>query len=207
MSHSFTAQPAPPAPRQVVVALAAFAVLVLPAAIGWCSLLESGVVAILILAAGRALDRRGLRRAFDVELVATIACGLIIGAALDRTGVAATVAQQCLALSGDQPWLVLAAIYAVTLLITEIVTNNAAAAVMVPVAIAAAHHLNLPSLPFALAVAVAASAGFATPIGYATHLMVMGPGGYRFSDYIRLGLPLDVIVGIAAVTYLALAWF
>ena len=202
-----TAQPAPPAPRQVAIGAFAFLALVLPAAFELCSLLESGVLAVLILAGGRALDRRGLRRAFDVELIATIACGLIIGGALDRTGVAAALAHQCLAVSGGEPWLVLAALYAATLIITEIVTNNAAAAVMLPVALAAADRLGLPITPFVLTVAVAASAGFATPIGYATNLMVMGPGGYRFGDYLRLGLPLDLIVGLAAVTYLALAWF
>jgi di/tricarboxylate transporter len=197
--------PPPHRPRRGALAIGAlaFAVLVLPAALGWCSLLESGVAAVLLLAASRILDRRSLRRAVDAELLATIACGLVLGTALERSGVATAAASLCHQAAGGQPWLALAVVYGVTLLITEIVTNNAAAAVMIPVALGIADHLGLPSAPFAIAVAVAASCGFATPIGYATNLMVMGPGGYRFSDYLRLGLPLDAGVGVAVVAVLA----
>jgi di/tricarboxylate transporter len=77
---------------------------------------------------------------------------------------------------------------------TEILTNNAAAALAFPIAHAASSGMGLDFLPFGVAIAIAASAGFATPMGYQTHLMVYGAGGYRFSDYARIGVPLDVIV-------------
>jgi di/tricarboxylate transporter len=89
---------------------------------------------------------------------------------------------------------VLAGIYFLTLVFTEILTNNAAAALAFPIAHAAAAGLGLNFMPFAVAIAIAASAGFATPMGYQTHLMVYGAGGYRFSDYVRIGAPLDLIV-------------
>ena len=89
-------------------------------------------------------------------------------------------------------------VYGVTLLLTELITNNAAAALAFPLALATADHLQVSVMPFVVAVMMAASAGFATPIGYQTNLMVYGPGGYRFNDYLRIGIPLDVL--IAAVT-------
>jgi di/tricarboxylate transporter len=95
-------------------------------------------------------------------------------------------------LSGFGPWAVLAGVYLMTLLFTELVTNNAAAALAIPIALATANNLGVSFMPFIIVVAIAASAGFATPLGYQTHLMVYGPGGYRFSDFLRMGVPLDV---------------
>ena len=84
-------------------------------------------------------------------------------------------------------------------MLTEVITNNAAAALMFPIAVATAEQLGVDSRGFAMAVCVAASCGFATPIGYQTHLIVYGPGGYRFGDFVRVGLPLDVLCGVVAV--------
>ena len=78
-------------------------------------------------------------------------------------------------------------------------TNNAAAALMFPLAVATARNLNVNVMPFVIVVMMAASAGFATPIGYQTNLMVYGPGGYRFSDYGKIGVPLDILIGIVTV--------
>jgi di/tricarboxylate transporter len=93
---------------------------------------------------------------------------------------------------------------AVTLALTEVVTNNAAAVLVFPIALAAAQEHGLAVRPMALAVAIAASASFLTPIGYQTNTMVYGPGGYRFTDYARLGLPLTLLVlgGLAAGVFL-----
>jgi di/tricarboxylate transporter len=101
---------------------------------------------------------------------------------------------------------VLVALYLATNLLTEIITNNAAAVLMLPISTATASTLGAPPAAFGLLVAVAASASFLTPIGYQTNLMVMGPGGYRFSDYARVGWPVTLIVmsitvGIIMVMY------
>ena len=92
-----------------------------------------------------------------------------------------------------------------TLIFTELVTNNAAAALAFPIAYPTAQTLGVNFLPFAVVIAIAASAGFATPLGYQTHLMVYGAGGYRFNDYLRIGIPLDVIAMV--VTVILTPWF
>jgi di/tricarboxylate transporter len=92
------------------------------------------------------------------------------------------------------------------LLFTEFLSNAAAAALVFPVALEAARQLGVDARPFAIAITVAASAAFASPIGYQTHLMVYGPGGYRFSDFLRMGIPLDFLVFAIAMVVIPLFW-
>jgi di/tricarboxylate transporter len=133
-------------------------------------------------------------------VLVAIVSALVIGKGVDKSGLAAAWADQVIpAASALGPWAVLAAVYLVTLILTELITNNAAAALAFPLAHAAAQGLDVSFMPFAVTVAIAASAGFATPLGYQTHLMVMGPGGYRFSDFARMGIPLDLLCGIVTV--------
>jgi di/tricarboxylate transporter len=140
------------------------------------------------------LSAEQARRSIDLSVIAAVVAALVIGATLERTGVAGQAARLVVAVAQPfGPWGVLAGIYALTLCFTELVTNNAAAALAFPVAQAAAAQLGVDFMPFVIVIAIAASAGFATPLGYQTHLMVYGPGGYHFSDFVRLGLPLDLI--------------
>jgi di/tricarboxylate transporter len=135
-----------------------------------------------------------------VPILLAIVAALVIGKAMETTGLGTFVAAEMVTrLHYFGPWGVLAGVYVLTLVFTEIVTNNAAAALAFPVAKAAAAGLGVSFLPFALVIAIAASAGFATPLGYQTHLMVYGPGGYRFSDFVRMGVPLDIICMVLAV--------
>src|SRR5262249_2084692 len=99
---------------------------------------------------------------------------------------------------GD-PWITLAIIYTVTVIVTELITNNSAAALMFPLAVATANNLGVNYMPFVVAVVMAASPRLATPIRYQTNLMVYGPGGYRFSDYVKIGVPLDILIGVVTV--------
>ena len=105
-----------------------------------------------------------------------------------------------------QPYILLATIYFITMVLTEISSNVATAIIMVPIAIAVSNQLGLESRPFVFTVAFAASSSFITPIGYQTNLMVYGPGGYKFSDYIRVGLPLSLILFISAVLIIPRFW-
>jgi di/tricarboxylate transporter len=107
---------------------------------------------------------------------------------------------------GDSPLVALGVIYFATVILTETLTNNAAAALMFPIAMATAEQLGVDSRGFALAVAVSASCGFASPLGYQTHLIIYGPGGYRFSDFVRIGLPLDILCGVVALIVIPLVW-
>ena len=101
----------------------------------------------------------------------------------------------------------LAALYCITNIYTTFISNNAAAAMLFPIALATAQHLKLDVMPFAVTVAIAASFAFATPIGYQTNMMVYGPGGYRFTDFIRVGLPLQIVTGTLAVIILYAVYF
>jgi len=140
------------------------------------------------------------RRSIDWSVLIVIGSALGIGAAMERTGAADLVARAVLAAAGNNPWLVLLGIYAVTSLLTEVVTNNAAVALTFPITLPIASALDADLMPFIITIMMAGSASFATPLGYQTNLMVYGPGGYRFGDFTRVGLPLNVIVGLVTVT-------
>ena len=147
------------------------------------------------------------RRSFDPSILVAIIGALTIGEAMNTTGLAASVAAAILQVCAPfGPWAALAGVYLVTLLFTELVTNNAAAALVFPIAKATAVGLGAHLMPFAIVVAIAASCGFATPIGYQTHLMVYGPGGYRFADFLRMGLPLDLLCMVVTVAITPLVY-
>jgi di/tricarboxylate transporter len=110
------------------------------------------------------------------------------------------ISSEIVGFAGGHPWWVLVAVYFVATVLTELVTNNAAAVLVYPIAMASAHSLNASPMPFIIAICIGASAGFATPFGYQTNLMVYGPGGYRFTDYLRVGIPLDMVFMAVTVT-------
>ena len=132
---------------------------------------------------------------------------LAIGAALQSSG-AVTLIVDAVApyLSGLPPFLLVWAIYLLTSILTELVSNNAVAVVVTPIAIALAATLGIDPRPLVVAVMVAASASFATPIGYQTNMMVYGPGGYKFTDFMKLGIPLNVTVGLLASLMIPFIW-
>jgi di/tricarboxylate transporter len=185
------------------IALAIMAVMVVVASLE--SVTGVGVFGVALVAAGAmglagCISADQARKSIDLPVLVAIVAALAIGQAMERTGLASHVASSIVrACEPLGPWAVLAGIYALTLFFTELVTNNAAAALAFPVAHAAAQSLGVDFMPFIVIVAIAASAGFATPLGYQTHLMVYGPGGYRFSDFVRIGLPLDLICMLIAV--------
>jgi di/tricarboxylate transporter len=152
------------------------------------------------MVATRCLSADAARKSIDLPVLAGIVGALVIGQAIQKTGLGAQAAALIVEVSkAFGPWGVLAGVYLLTLAFTELVTNNAAVALAFPIAQAAAAQMGVQLLPFAIVVAVAASAGFATPLGYQTHLMVYGPGGYRFADFVRVGLPLDLLCMLVTV--------
>jgi di/tricarboxylate transporter len=149
----------------------------------------------------RCLSAEQARRSIEWPTLVAIGAALGIGKAIETSGLAAFAAEHLLrAFQPLGPRGVLAGVYLLALVFTEVVTNNAAAALAFPVAHAAALSMDVNFMPFAITIAMAASAGFATPIGYQTHLMVYGAGGYRFSDYVKIGVPLDLLIMIVTVT-------
>lgn len=170
------------------------------------TMLKAAVVAAALLMATRCLSIEDARRSIDWSTLLAIAASFGIARGVEQTGAARAISDGIVGLAHGSPWATLAMIYLVTLLLTELITNNAAAALMFPFAVATARSLNVNYMPFVASVMMAASAGFATPLGYQTNLMVYGPGGYRFGDYLRIGIPLDIIVGVVVVLLAPLVW-
>jgi len=197
---------APPRHERAWVAVLVMAGMVLLAAFDVLSMLEAAMLAAGLMLLLRCTSASSARKSVDWQVLLVIAASFGIGAALDKTGAANVVAGGLLALAGDNAWATLALVFVATSVFTNLITNNAAAALMFPIALAAASRLDVSVLPFAIVIMKAASASFATPLGYQTNLMVMGPGGYTFSDYFRLGIPLTVLTGVLTVLIAPLVW-
>ncbi len=165
------------------------------AALGVFPILQGSLLGAFILIATRVMTPREALEAVDLGVIFLIAGAFGIGAAIQGSGLAATLAQGVMAVAGDFGATgALLGVLLTTIVLTEIITNNAAAVLVFPIALATASSMGLDPRPFAMAIAVGASASFLTPIGYQTNTMVYGPGGYRFGDYARLGLPLTALV-------------
>jgi di/tricarboxylate transporter len=177
------------------------------AATGLVPIVTAAFVAGLLMILTGCLTGAEAQRSLNVQVLIVIAAALGIGKAVETTGLADAAARGVLGLTQDLgPIAVLVALYLTTNVLTEIITNNAAAVLMLPVSMSAAANLGAPPKAFGVVVAVAASASFITPIGYQTNLMVMAPGGYRFSDYARVGLPVTLLVMTLTVTIISLVW-
>ncbi len=187
-------------------AIAVLTGMVAAAASGLLTMLEAALVAAGVMIVTRCTSAAGARSRVDWSVLIVIGASLGLGQAMASSGAADSIARWWIALAGDSPWLALLAVYAVTSAFTELITNNAAAVLVFPIAEATAQGLGVSLWPFVAVVMMGASASFATPIGYQTNLMVYGPGGYRFSDYFRIGAPLNVLLGILAVLLAPLIW-
>jgi di/tricarboxylate transporter len=173
---------------------------VLLAGSGLLPILQASLVAGILLVVFGVLTAGEARGAIDLDVILVIAASFALGAAIERSGLADILGGQVmLGFAGFGPRGILLGIVLATILLTEMITNNAAAVLVFPIGMAVAERAGLDPRGVALAIAVSASASFLTPIGYQTNTMVYGPGGYRFGDYARLGAPLTVIVIIVTV--------
>lgn len=161
---------------------------------GIISLFSACAITLTAMILLRLLDIGEIRRQLDLSLLIVLVCSLAIGMALEKTGAASVLAHGLL-LAGESwgPVAVLACLFFATTLLTAVITNAAAVAIMFPVAMALAAQMNLPATPFFVAIAFSASGDFMTPIGYQTNLMVYGPGGYSFRDFTKVGAPLTLL--------------
>ncbi len=197
---------APPRHEKAWIAMAVLAGMVAAVTFGWLSMLQGAMLAAGMMIFTRCITGDEARRSVDWQVLVVIAASFGIGRALDITGAAHAIATELITLARGNPWLTLAAVYLVTTLFTEIITNNAAAVLVFPIALSVSRDLGVNFEPFVFAIMIAASASFATPLGYQTNLMVFGPGGYRVSDYLRIGLPLNVLMAIVTITLAPLIW-
>lgn len=169
-------------------------------------ILTAALVAALAMIMLRCCTASEARRSIDWSILIVIGAAIGIGAAMDKSGAAAGIANTLLGAAGGNKLLTLAAVYLATMLCTELITNNAAALLMFPIAIRAATGLGVDTAPMIIAVMIAASASFVTPFGYQTNMMVYGVGGYRVTDYIKFGLPLSVIVFLMSMIIIPIAF-
>lgn len=160
----------------------------------------AAAVAMVVCGCLRAADARA---SIDISILLVIGAGLGLSNAVEASGLGASLGQFILGLGAGSILASLAAVYLVTVILTNLISNAAAAAIVFPLALATATQAHTDPMPFVLAVLFAASAAFATPIGYQTNLMIYGPGGYRFSDFVRFGLPLNIIAFIITISLLA----
>ena len=196
----------PPDFRKAPLALGILAAMVAASALGLLSILEAALLAGGAMLVARCVPASKARRYLDLSVLIVIAASFALGAAMTTTGAAAQIAQWLLLIDGLAPWAALALVYVMTVVFTELITNNAAAVLMFPIAVAVAEQLGVSYMPFVIAIMFAASASFMTPLGYQTNLMVLGPGGYRFTDYLRLGAPLSLLVAVTAIGLIPLVW-
>jgi di/tricarboxylate transporter len=196
----------PPRHDRALVAVAIALLMVVTVSLGWLSMLEAALLSAGLMIITRCTSGRVARRAPDWQVLVVIATSFGIGTALQKTGAAGWIAEGLLNLSRGEPWPSLALVFLVTALFTSLATNNVAAVLMFPIAFSAAQAMDVSMLPFAVTIMVAASASFATPIGYQTNLMVFNAGGYHFGDFLRIGIPLTLVVGVLTVLIVPLVW-
>ncbi|MDP8960011.1 MAG: SLC13 family permease [Actinomycetota bacterium] len=193
--------------RRAWLALGVLAAMVVAAASGLMPILQATLAAVFVLVATRTVSIQQARDALDLDVLLIIAGSLGLGAAVESSGVAATVANGIAGMATTAGALgALAAILVGMVVLTEIITNTAAAALMLPIALQVATRVGADPHAFAIAIAVGGSASFLTPIGYQTNTIVYGLGGYRFGDYWRLGLPITAITVVSAMLVIPLVW-
>lgn len=189
------------------IAITAVVALVLFAAFDFAPIFLLAFLSMTVVLATKAIDGDEAFSLIDGRLLALLLSMLAVGAALKNSGAIELIVQLTVpTLSIMHPFLIIWSVYLLTALLTELVSNNAIAVVVTPVAIGLADALGFDARPFIVTVMVAASASFATPIGYQTNMLVYGPGGYKFTDFIKAGLPLSLSIGLISSLFIPWIW-
>jgi di/tricarboxylate transporter len=192
---------------RAVRALAIFISIILLAAFNIVSILIAALIGAVAMVVGRCITIEEAYNAIDWKVIFLLGGILPLGLALQQTGTAtwlATTVMQPLLDMG--PLIVLASFYLITAALTEMMSNNASAILLVPIALSVAEIMGVSARPFLIAITFAASTSFATPIGYQTNTMIYAPGGYRFSDFARIGIPLNILFWITTVLFAPIIW-
>ncbi len=177
------------------------------ATLGLADIMTCALTAAFLMIITGCLQVRDAYRALQGDVLILIAGTIALGAAMEKTGTSQLYADAFLSLfSGFSPTIVLGGMILLTSISTQILSNNATAVLLLPIAISTALGLGVDPKPFIIGVCIGASACFATPVGYQTNLMVYGPGGYRFKDYFKLGIPLNIFVVVAGMLLIPMAW-
>ncbi|MBW2550679.1 MAG: SLC13 family permease, partial [Deltaproteobacteria bacterium] len=198
---------APPRHDRAWLAVVILFLMVLVNASGSMNLMTASLTAAALMLLTRCLTGEEARRSIDWTVLIAIAAAFGIAIAIQKSGAAEVLASRLIDVAAPFGSVgLLAALYAITAVLAGLVTTKASAALMFPIAATAAEAQGIGLLPISYMIMIAASTAFSTPIGFQTNLMVYGPGGYKYTDFLRLGLPLQALVGICTVTIVSLAW-
>lgn len=196
----------PPDHRKRPVAITILLAMLAAVGLGFVPVLHAALAAVAALMLCGCISLRDARQSIDTEVVLVIAASIALGTAMANSGVADTLGTLILGICQESQGLSLLLLFAVTALLTAAISNMAAAVLMFPVAQYLSIHTGASLEPFVVTLMVAASASFATPIGYQTNLMVMGPGNYSYGDFLRMGLPLTIILGLLTLVVVPTVW-
>jgi di/tricarboxylate transporter len=175
-------------------------------ALGFTTMFKAVFLAAGAMIATRCISVHGARQSVSWEILLVIAASISIGGAVEKTGLAVSMAEGLISMVGGSPRATLAALFLLVAGFSAVISNLAAAVLLFPVIVAISNQLGADLTPFAVTLMVAASACFSTPIGYQTNLMVYGPGDYRFTDFMKIGIPLTALVGVVTVLLVPIIW-
>jgi len=184
---------------RAVIAMLITLSMVTAVAFGWMGMLNAGLLAAGAMLLTGCIDYKKAARSIDWGTLVVIACAIGLESAVSRSGLAGLLSGLLTAVGGNNPYTALAVIFVGCTFMTNVITNNAAAAFMFPIALSTAAQLQVNFMPFAITLMIANSCAFITPTGYQTNLMVWGPGGYSFGDFVKLGIPMTLIVGVMTI--------
>ena len=193
------------------VSILAIITTIVLAAFGILPILKGAIISAVILLLLRIISPNEAYQSIHWQVIVLIAALIPLGIAIESTGTAAFIGQLISETVSDfspnkQPYILLSLIYLITMILTEVSSNTATAIIMAPIVMAVTNQMGIDARPFIFAVCFAASASFVTPVGYQTNLMVYGPGGYKFSDFIKVGLPLSIIFWLLAILFIPIIW-
>lgn len=197
-----------PKPHHAGTSIALFLAMVGLSAFGLVPIVISSLAAAGLMVALKALTPRQAIRAIDHKVVLLVGAALALGEALDVTGAAAFLANGILGAMGQEvsPWAALVVFFGIVAVVTNVLSNNATAVLFTPIGVGLARQLGMDPALFAITTILASNCSFATPIGYQTNLLVMGPGHYRFADYVKAGLPLTLLLWLAFMVGAKVLW-
>ncbi len=195
------------APRQIFLALGIFGSAIVSVVVGLLPVNIAFPLAALLLVLASVISVREIYTSVDWPVIILLGAMIPVGEALETTGGAELIAAQIMSIGTDfPPWVILAIVLVVTMFLSDVINNAATVVLMAPIGISIATGLNASIDPFLMAIAVGGSCAFLTPIGHQSNTLVMGPGGYKFSDYWRMGLPLEILIVVTGVPLILYFW-
>jgi di/tricarboxylate transporter len=194
-------------PGKLVITIATLMAVVLIVSLGFLPIVTAATAGCAVLVLTGCLRPSEVYRAIDLSLVFILAGSLALGVALDKTGITTVLADWLAGVSATTgPFLVMAGFFVLAVLVSELMSNSGTVALLGPITISVAAKMGINPMSLLAAITFGSSAAFAMPIGYQTSLMIYGPGGYRFKDFIRMGIPLDLILAVLALLLIPYFW-